>query len=155
ILEALTTLRCCETFSMERLELLGDSVLKYSMSCHLFHKYPEKHEGQLSARRSSVVCNASLHRFGSHRKLQDICVFMVCVIRLVLKLVLFAEVLLRLFDGVIPQNLHLTSIIAGHYGLMTNQIMLISKESSVTYLLGKDFSLIISNPRSLHLLHVL
>ncbi|GAB2250760.1 hypothetical protein Droror1_Dr00017010 [Drosera rotundifolia] len=70
ILEALTTLRCCETFSMERLELLGDSVLKYSMSCHLFLKYPEKHEGQLSARRSSVVCNASLHKFGSDRKLQ-------------------------------------------------------------------------------------
>ncbi|KAL0297330.1 UNVERIFIED_CONTAM: Endoribonuclease Dicer3 [Sesamum radiatum] len=30
ILEALTTLRCNETFSMERLELLGDSVLKYA-----------------------------------------------------------------------------------------------------------------------------
>nr|POF06045.1 endoribonuclease dicer like 3 [Quercus suber] len=30
ILEALTTLRCCESFSMERLELLGDSVLKYA-----------------------------------------------------------------------------------------------------------------------------
>ncbi|KAL9272676.1 Endoribonuclease Dicer homolog 3a-like protein [Drosera capensis] len=70
ILEALTTLRCCETFSMERLELLGDSVLKYSMSCHLYLKYPEKHEGQLSARRSSVVCNASLHKFGTDRKLQ-------------------------------------------------------------------------------------
>ncbi|TYJ02321.1 hypothetical protein E1A91_A13G219900v1 [Gossypium mustelinum] len=30
ILEVLTTLRCCESFSMERLELLGDSVLKYA-----------------------------------------------------------------------------------------------------------------------------
>ncbi|KAG4112984.1 hypothetical protein ERO13_D13G195300v2 [Gossypium hirsutum] len=30
ILEALTTLRCCESFSMERLEFLGDSVLKYA-----------------------------------------------------------------------------------------------------------------------------
>ncbi|URE49742.1 Ribonuclease III domain, partial [Musa troglodytarum] len=30
ILEAITTLRCCEDFSMERLELLGDSVLKYA-----------------------------------------------------------------------------------------------------------------------------
>ncbi|CAL9102191.1 unnamed protein product [Musa textilis] len=32
ILEAITTLRCCEDFSMERLELLGDSVLKYAVS---------------------------------------------------------------------------------------------------------------------------
>ncbi|URE43888.1 Ribonuclease III domain [Musa troglodytarum] len=30
ILEAITTLRSCEDFSMERLELLGDSVLKYA-----------------------------------------------------------------------------------------------------------------------------
>ncbi|KAF7840248.1 endoribonuclease Dicer-like protein 3a [Senna tora] len=30
ILEALTTMRCSENFSMERLELLGDSVLKYA-----------------------------------------------------------------------------------------------------------------------------
>ncbi|KAK9273818.1 hypothetical protein L1049_018629 [Liquidambar formosana] len=70
ILEALTTLRCCESFSMERLELLGDSVLKYSVSCHLFLKYPKKHEGQLSARRSWAVCNATLHKLGMDRKLQ-------------------------------------------------------------------------------------
>uniref|UniRef100_A0A2N9FHP3 Uncharacterized protein n=1 Tax=Fagus sylvatica TaxID=28930 RepID=A0A2N9FHP3_FAGSY len=70
ILEALTTLRCCENFSMERLELLGDSVLKYSVSCHLFLKYPEKHEGQLSARRSWAVCNATLHKLGTDCKLQ-------------------------------------------------------------------------------------
>ncbi|KAD0202479.1 hypothetical protein E3N88_44639 [Mikania micrantha] len=35
ILEAITTLRCNESFSMERLELLGDSVLKYAVSCDL------------------------------------------------------------------------------------------------------------------------
>ncbi|TKY74839.1 Endoribonuclease Dicer-like 3a [Spatholobus suberectus] len=70
ILEALTTLRCSENFSMERLELLGDSVLKYVVSCHLFLKYPEKHEGQLSARRSWAVCNSTLHKLGTDHKLQ-------------------------------------------------------------------------------------
>ncbi|XVF35247.1 hypothetical protein REPUB_Repub18cG0129200 [Reevesia pubescens] len=70
ILEALTTLRCCESFSMERLELLGDSVLKYAVSCHLFLRYPNKHEGQLSARRSWAVCNSTLHKLGTDRKLQ-------------------------------------------------------------------------------------
>ncbi|MED6203666.1 helicase [Stylosanthes scabra] len=70
ILEALTTLRCCEKFSMERLELLGDSVLKYVVSCHLFLKYPKKHEGQLSERRKWAVCNLTLHTLGINRKLQ-------------------------------------------------------------------------------------
>ncbi|KAK7363560.1 hypothetical protein VNO77_05706 [Canavalia gladiata] len=70
ILEALTTSRCIENFSMERLELLGDSVLKYAVSCHLFLKYPKKHEGQLSDRRRWAVCNSTLHKLGTDRKLQ-------------------------------------------------------------------------------------
>nr|XP_011458182.1 PREDICTED: endoribonuclease Dicer homolog 3-like [Fragaria vesca subsp. vesca] len=70
ILEALTTLRCCEHFSLERLELLGDSVLKYAVSSYLFLKYPEKHEGQLTARRTRAICNSNLHKLGIKNKLQ-------------------------------------------------------------------------------------
>ncbi|KAL6271201.1 hypothetical protein ACE6H2_028112 [Prunus campanulata] len=70
ILEALTTLRCCENFSLERLEFLGDSVLKYAVSSHLFLKYPEKHEGQLTARRTRAICNANLHKLGTERNIQ-------------------------------------------------------------------------------------
>ncbi|GLT85624.1 hypothetical protein SLE2022_038100 [Rubroshorea leprosula] len=70
ILEALTTLRCCESFSMERLELLGDSVLKYAVGCHLFLRYHEKNEGQLSAQRSLAVRNSTLYKLGTDRKLQ-------------------------------------------------------------------------------------
>ncbi|XP_050268142.1 endoribonuclease Dicer homolog 3a isoform X1 [Quercus robur] len=70
ILEALTTLRCSENFSMERLELLGDSVLKYAVGCHLFLKYPKKHEGQLTDIRIRVICNATLHKLGTDLKLQ-------------------------------------------------------------------------------------
>ncbi|KAI9112330.1 hypothetical protein K1719_016853 [Acacia pycnantha] len=70
ILEALTTLKCCESFSMERLELLGDSVLKYAVSCHLYLRYPEKHEGQLTDWRSSLISNSALHRLGTNCKLQ-------------------------------------------------------------------------------------
>ncbi|KAK5773170.1 hypothetical protein PVK06_049475 [Gossypium arboreum] len=70
ILEALTTLRCCESFSMERLELLGDSVLKYAVSCHLFLRDPEKHEGELSMIRSLALSNSTLHKLGTDRKLQ-------------------------------------------------------------------------------------
>ncbi|KAJ6793943.1 endoribonuclease Dicer-like protein 3a [Iris pallida] len=70
ILEAITTLRCCEDFCLERLELLGDSVLKYAVSCHLYLKFPEKHEGQLSSRRSRTVSNATLHKLGINRNVQ-------------------------------------------------------------------------------------
>lgn len=55
---------------MERLELLGDSVLKYAVSCHLFLKYPNKHEGQLSSWRSGAVCNSTLHKLGTDCKVQ-------------------------------------------------------------------------------------
>ncbi|XP_028797129.1 endoribonuclease Dicer homolog 3a-like [Neltuma alba] len=70
ILEALTTMKCCENFSMERLELLGDSVLKYAVSCHLYLRYPEKDEGQLSDWRSSLISNSALHKLGTNCKLQ-------------------------------------------------------------------------------------
>ncbi|KAL3645874.1 Dicer dimerization domain [Castilleja foliolosa] len=71
ILEALTCQRCCESFSMERLELLGDSVLKYAVSCHLFLKYPNIQEGELTSYRSRIICNSALHKFGTNRKLQE------------------------------------------------------------------------------------
>ncbi|KAH9301172.1 hypothetical protein KI387_012755, partial [Taxus chinensis] len=69
IMQALTTMRCLESFSSEQLELLGDSVLKYAVSCHLFLKYDKKNEGQLSAYRSLAVCNATLHALATSRNL--------------------------------------------------------------------------------------
>ncbi|KAH6774267.1 hypothetical protein C2S51_012671 [Perilla frutescens var. frutescens] len=71
ILEALTTQRCNESFSMERLELLGDSLLKYAVSCHLFLKYPKLSEGQLTSYRTRIISNSALHKFGTDRKLQE------------------------------------------------------------------------------------
>ncbi|CAH9128863.1 unnamed protein product [Cuscuta epithymum] len=70
VLEALTTQRCNEIFSMERLELLGDSVLKYALGCHLFLKYLDKDEGVLSDKRRWAVCNSTLHRLGISRNIQ-------------------------------------------------------------------------------------
>jgi len=78
---------------MERLELLGDSVLKYVVSCHLFLKYPKKHEGQLSARRSSAVCNSTLHKLGTDRKLQ---VFITVFVFLVAKQILMTRETIKL-----------------------------------------------------------
>jgi len=55
---------------MERLELLGDSVLKYAVSCHLYLKYPKKHEGHLSSLRQWAVRNSTLHKLGTDCNLQ-------------------------------------------------------------------------------------
>ncbi|XP_076918654.1 endoribonuclease Dicer homolog 3-like [Bidens hawaiensis] len=71
ILEAITTLRCNESFSMERLELLGDSVLKYVVSCDLYLRNPSNDEGQLSADRTWQVRNSTLYDLGINRRLQS------------------------------------------------------------------------------------
>lgn len=44
----------------ERLEFLGDAVLELVVTDFLFHKYPEKPEGDLTAIRSSLVNTISL-----------------------------------------------------------------------------------------------
>jgi ribonuclease III len=44
----------------ERLEFLGDAVLELAVTDFLFHKYPEKPEGDLTAIRSALVNTTSL-----------------------------------------------------------------------------------------------
>ena len=44
----------------QRFEFLGDSVLKFVVSCHLFDSHPEWHEGYLTRKRSHMVSNDTL-----------------------------------------------------------------------------------------------
>jgi dsRNA-specific ribonuclease len=46
----------------QRFEFLGDSVLKFATSCHLFFAHCNWHEGYLSQRRNSLVSNSRLAR---------------------------------------------------------------------------------------------
>lgn len=46
--------------SNERLEFLGDSVLGFIVAEHLYRKYPDKSEGELTRLRAALVCEASL-----------------------------------------------------------------------------------------------
>ena len=48
------------THSNERLEFLGDSVLSIIVSDHLFSKYPQMPEGELTKLRATLVCEKSL-----------------------------------------------------------------------------------------------
>jgi ribonuclease-3 len=43
----------------QRLEFLGDTVLNFVVSDHLFRFFPKHHEGHLSLLRSSLVCNST------------------------------------------------------------------------------------------------
>ena len=42
--------------SNERLEFLGDAILEMVITDYLYHKYPDKNEGELTTLRSSIVC---------------------------------------------------------------------------------------------------
>jgi len=44
----------------ERLEFLGDAILEAISSDFLFHKYPDKPEGELTKIRASIVCEPTL-----------------------------------------------------------------------------------------------
>eukprot|EP00850_Spirogloea_muscicola_P022108 SM000277S10343 [mRNA] locus=s277:85413:96633:- [translate_table: standard] len=71
VLEALTTGKCQEVFSLERLELMGDAFLKYSVSLALFTKHTLWQEGQLSKRRTAQICNSNLCRLALLKKLEE------------------------------------------------------------------------------------
>ncbi|XP_010495321.1 PREDICTED: dicer-like protein 4 [Camelina sativa] len=70
VLEALTTEKCHEHFSLERLEVLGDAFLKFAVSRHLFLLHDWLDEGELTRRRSNVVNNSNLCRLAIKRNLQ-------------------------------------------------------------------------------------
>ncbi|KAJ1906870.1 Dicer-like protein 1 [Coemansia sp. IMI 209127] len=54
----------------ERLETLGDSVLKYITSIALYITYPDDHEGLLTSRRSAIVGNHNLCNLSLERRLE-------------------------------------------------------------------------------------
>eukprot|EP01105_Mastigella_eilhardi_P014457 TRINITY_DN3296_c0_g1_i3.p1 TRINITY_DN3296_c0_g1~~TRINITY_DN3296_c0_g1_i3.p1 ORF type:complete len:1461 (+),score=325.87 TRINITY_DN3296_c0_g1_i3:432-4814(+) len=66
---ALTASTCGDVIDYERLETLGDKVLKLICSLDLFVRYPRDHEGLLSMKRDTIVCNAFLAARASRRQL--------------------------------------------------------------------------------------
>ena len=58
--EALTLPCANANFDNQRLETLGDSVLKLCTVVYIFHKFPFRHEGQLDAIRRCCVSNRTL-----------------------------------------------------------------------------------------------
>lgn len=72
ILEAITTERCTENFSLERLEVLGDAFLKFAVGRYLFLKHEALDEGQLTRKRSNIINNHNLLKLAKLKNLQVI-----------------------------------------------------------------------------------
>ncbi|KAA8522907.1 hypothetical protein F0562_009330 [Nyssa sinensis] len=70
VLEALTTEKCSELFSLERLEVLGDAFLKFAVGRHLFLLHDSLDEGQLTRKRSNIVNNSNLFKLAKMSNLQ-------------------------------------------------------------------------------------
>ncbi|KAL3873454.1 hypothetical protein ACJMK2_036569 [Sinanodonta woodiana] len=71
ILQALTMSNANDFFSLERLETIGDSFLKYAITVYLYCNYPGIHEGKLSYLRSKQVSNYNLYRLGKRKGLGE------------------------------------------------------------------------------------
>ncbi|CAN4113157.1 unnamed protein product [Withania somnifera] len=70
VLEAITTENCHESFSLERLEVLGDAFLKFAVGRHLFLSHDTFDEGQLTRKRSNLVNNSNLYMVAIRNNLQ-------------------------------------------------------------------------------------
>jgi endoribonuclease Dicer len=60
IVQALTLPSAMTGYSYQRLETLGDAVLKLATSVHIFNKFPHRHEGQLDILRMNSINNIYL-----------------------------------------------------------------------------------------------
>lgn len=72
ILQALTMSNASDGINLERLETVGDSFLKYSITAYLYCMYPSMHEGKLSYLRSTEISNANLYQLGRSKSLGEI-----------------------------------------------------------------------------------
>lgn len=61
--QALTLSTASSSSNYNRLEFLGDSVLHYILTKHLFHRFPTHRENVLSGLRAEIECNQNLHRY--------------------------------------------------------------------------------------------
>ncbi|KAJ1747856.1 Dicer-like protein 1 [Coemansia sp. RSA 1821] len=59
--QAITAASSASDVNYERLETLGDSVLKFIASVEMFVKYPDAHEGILSFQRKRIISNSNLY----------------------------------------------------------------------------------------------
>ena len=76
VLEALTMSRANDGYEMERMETIGDSLLKLAISIHSYGNLHASNfsEGDLTLLRSKQICNHNLYRLGLKLNLEKLLV---------------------------------------------------------------------------------
>ncbi|XP_057374674.1 endoribonuclease Dicer-like [Daphnia carinata] len=70
LLQALTTSVANAGFNLERLEVIGDSILKLATSIRIYCESPSNfHEGKMTLLRINQVCNANLFKLGKSKSI--------------------------------------------------------------------------------------
>lgn len=75
LLQALTSKSAGDEFDLERLEMIGDSFLKYVVSVKTYLKYPLFDEGKLTKIRSVLIQNLHLYQQAKKKNLGE---FLIC-----------------------------------------------------------------------------
>uniref|UniRef100_A0A061QLI9 Putative dicer-2 n=1 Tax=Cupiennius salei TaxID=6928 RepID=A0A061QLI9_CUPSA len=75
LLQALTAKSAGDEFDLERLEMIGDSFLKYVVSVKTYIKYPNFDEGKLTKVRSKLIQNLHLYQQAKKKKLSE---YLIC-----------------------------------------------------------------------------
>lgn len=71
IMEATTLMNAQDNINLEKLEIMGDSVLKLIVSLHIFRSYPRWDEGKMTQLRTQLICNLHLYQLGKTLKLGE------------------------------------------------------------------------------------
>ena len=71
LLKQALTHRSVRSLNNERLEFLGDSILNFVIAAHVYERYPEAPEGDLSRIRASLVNKDALAKLGQKLQLGD------------------------------------------------------------------------------------
>lgn len=69
VFKALTTAKCGDIVNLERLETLGDSFLKLSVSLFITLRYPNYNEGEASILKGRIISNQNLFSVGLSKNL--------------------------------------------------------------------------------------
>lgn len=75
LMRAVTSKTVSSVANYERLEFLGDALLKLSTTVRLFTRFPHTSEGGMHFRRKDIVCNARLCQIGEKLGLFNYCKF--------------------------------------------------------------------------------
>lgn len=71
IYQALNTAKANSIVNLERLETLGDSFLKLTISLYIILKYPEYDEGQATALKGRIISNKNLFYLGRQKEISS------------------------------------------------------------------------------------